>query len=95
MDAVFVWDGRDRGVAPQNRDLTLKDAVAASAVWVFQDIAGRIGHVGEAYWIERPEPEGGPVFFAHSLDLALPGAMAARTADAYAVLGSKGFPAPE
>lgn len=198
----FVWDGRDRGVAVWNRDLSLADAVKVSGVWVFQDLAARVGtdlesawtrrlaygnaHVGahldlrhfwlsgpltisareqvdflmrlregglpvseasrsqtiaalrlgntvEGYaihgktgamlpiddegflrlndatllpadsertgwfvgWIERSAEEGGPIYFAHNLDLSLPKAMAARTAAAYAVLRANGLPAPE
>ena len=41
-------------------------------------------------WIERPDEAGGPVVFAHNLDLALPDAMAARTAVAYRVLNENG-----
>jgi len=41
-------------------------------------------------WVERPETAGGPVVFAHNLDLSLPGAMAARTRVAYDVLRANG-----
>lgn len=41
-------------------------------------------------WVERPEQAGGPVVFAHNLDLALPGAMPARTEVAYKILNENG-----
>ena len=46
-------------------------------------------------WVERPESAGGPVVFAHNLDLSLPGAMAARTRVAYDVLRANGVPISE
>lgn len=42
-DEVFKWDGKDRGYEPWNRDLTLEEAFRWSAIWVYQDIARRIG----------------------------------------------------
>jgi beta-lactamase class D len=41
-------------------------------------------------WIERSEAAGGPVVFAHNLDLASSGAMSARTAVAYKILNANG-----
>lgn len=41
-------------------------------------------------WIERSEAAGGPIVFAHNLDLKLPGAMAARTAVAFRILRANG-----
>ena len=49
LDApVFEWDGKERGfsgkpVAAWNRDQALRDAFRNSAVWVYQEIARRIG----------------------------------------------------
>jgi len=40
---VFKWDGVERSVAAWNRDHTLRSAIAASAVPVYQEIARRIG----------------------------------------------------
>ncbi|MEL7363336.1 MAG: penicillin-binding transpeptidase domain-containing protein [Bacteroidota bacterium] len=40
---VFVWDGSERFLPAWNQDLTLGPALRASAVWVFQDIARRLG----------------------------------------------------
>lgn len=42
-DEVFKWDGKDRGYEPWNRDLSLEDAFRWSAIWVYQEIARRIG----------------------------------------------------
>lgn len=43
-------------------------------------------------WVERPDDEGGAVVFAHNLDLALPGAMNARTKVAFEILRANGLP---
>ncbi len=40
---VFKWDGVTRDIAAWNRDHTLRSAIAASAVPVYQEIARRIG----------------------------------------------------
>jgi beta-lactamase class D len=40
---VFKWDGVQRGIEAWNRDHTLRSAIAASAVPVYQEIARRIG----------------------------------------------------
>lgn len=197
VHAALPWDGRPRGVGSWGRDTSLADAIASSTVWVFQDIASRIGHERETEavqrlqygnadigdenrlrsfwlsgpleisaleqisflsrlragdldadpesqartiamlsmrecgrdcmvygktgavlpidedgfllpdddtilppdaertgwfvgWVERPSRAGGPVVFAHNLDLGLPDAMAARTNVAYAILSADG-----
>jgi beta-lactamase class D len=40
---VFKWDGVERSIAAWNKDHTLRSAIAASAVPVYQEIARRIG----------------------------------------------------
>jgi beta-lactamase class D len=40
---IFKWDGVTRSIAAWNRDHTLRSAIAASAVPVYQEIARRIG----------------------------------------------------
>ncbi len=40
---VFKWDGTERAIAAWNRDHTLRTAIAASVVPVYQEIARRIG----------------------------------------------------
>src|SRR3954469_14226081 len=40
---LFKWDGVKRGVESWNRDHTMRSAIAASAVPVYQEIARRIG----------------------------------------------------
>lgn len=40
---IFKWDGVTRSIAAWNRDHTLRSAMAASAVPVYQEIARRIG----------------------------------------------------
>ena len=41
---VFKWDGVKRSIEAWNKDHTLRTAIAASAVPVYQEIARRIGH---------------------------------------------------
>ncbi|MGL5837208.1 MAG: penicillin-binding transpeptidase domain-containing protein [Sphingorhabdus sp.] len=196
-DKPFKWDGRDRGVKDWNTDTSLADAIPSSTVWVFQQIAERLGSKREAEgvrrfqygneetgtsgdlrhfwlsgplrinaleqiaflvrlrakklpvkrssqertialletascgpackvygktgamlpiddsgflrsndetllpsgmertgwfvgWVERSDAAGGPIVFAHNLDLTLPDAMGARTAVAYEILASNG-----
>jgi beta-lactamase class D len=40
---VFKWDGVERSIAAWNQDHTMRTAIAASAVPVYQEIARRIG----------------------------------------------------
>ena len=40
---IFKWDGVKRSIEPWNKDHTLRSAIAASAVPVYQEIARRIG----------------------------------------------------
>jgi beta-lactamase class D len=40
---IFKWDGVKRSIEAWNRDHTLRSAIAASAVLVYQEIAQRIG----------------------------------------------------
>jgi len=40
---VFKWDGVTRFLPEWNQDHTLRSAMATSAVWVFQELARRIG----------------------------------------------------
>jgi beta-lactamase class D len=42
---VFKWDGVTRSIEAWNKDHTLRSAIAASAVPVYQEIARRIGEV--------------------------------------------------
>lgn len=49
----FEWDGIERGNAAWNRDHTLKSAMAASAVPVYQRIARRVGAERMTTWLRR------------------------------------------
>lgn len=46
-------------------------------------------------WVERPEKDGGPVVFAHNLDLSIAGAMPGRTKVAYDILKANGIKVDE
>lgn len=49
----FRWDGRSRGIPAWDRSLSITEAVPASAVWVFQDIAKKVGYERESAWIQK------------------------------------------
>ena len=51
--AVFPWDGKDRGVAQWNRDLSMREAFRVSAVWYYQELARRIGKARMQEFIDR------------------------------------------
>ncbi|MDQ7727178.1 penicillin-binding transpeptidase domain-containing protein [Halomonas sp. SpR8] len=51
----FEWDGRPRGVAAWDDDLSLAEAVPVSAVWVFQTVADRVGQNRESEWVNKLE----------------------------------------
>ncbi|HEY0328863.1 MAG TPA: class D beta-lactamase [Rhodopseudomonas sp.] len=50
---VFKWDGVTRDVETWNRDHTLRSAIAASAVPVYQEIARRIGAERMQNYLDR------------------------------------------
>ena len=49
----FPWDGVERSIANWNQDQTLATAYSRSAVWVYQEIASRLGHATMRDWIAR------------------------------------------
>jgi beta-lactamase class D len=51
--AVLTWDGIDRLVADWNKDLTMKEAFKASAVWYYQVLARRLGYEKMQQWVNR------------------------------------------
>lgn len=52
-DELFPWDGRQRELEAWNRDLTLGEAMATSAVPVYQEVARRVGSERMAEWLQR------------------------------------------
>lgn len=52
-DTVLPWDGRTRAQEAWNRDLTLRQAVAVSAVPHFQQLAARIGAPSMQAFLDR------------------------------------------
>ena len=50
---VFRWDGKPKPVAAWERDHTLDSGMQASAVWMFQEVARRIGKARMREWIDR------------------------------------------
>src|SRR5690606_7018331 len=52
-DEVFRYDGKPRQVKPWERDMTLREAIEASNVSVYQEIARRVGLENYRTWLER------------------------------------------
>ena len=52
---VFRWDGKPKPVAAWERDHTLETGMRESAIWMFQEIARRIGKARMREWIDRLE----------------------------------------
>ncbi|HUP97565.1 MAG TPA: class D beta-lactamase [Usitatibacter sp.] len=52
---IFRWDGRPKPVPAWERDHTLASGMRASAVWMFQEVARRIGKARMREWIDRLE----------------------------------------
>jgi beta-lactamase class D len=50
---VFAWDGKPRLRAVWERDQTFGSAIADGTVWVFQEVARRIGKARMRQWLER------------------------------------------
>ncbi|WP_412062767.1 penicillin-binding transpeptidase domain-containing protein [Rubrivirga sp. IMCC45206] len=57
VDAVHAWDGVERRVRSWNHDHSLRTGVEASALWLFQRLAGRVGRTGYESVLAR-EPYG-------------------------------------
>lgn len=52
---LFRWDGRPRAFKAWEQDMTLRQAIAASNVPVFQEIARRVGVKNYEDWLDRLE----------------------------------------
>lgn len=52
-DTIFKWDGRERFLKSWNQDQTLAQAYQRSAVWVYQEIAQKLGHNVMAEWLKQ------------------------------------------
>ena len=50
---VFRWDGKPRLRAEWERDQTLASAMRESTVWVFQEVARRVGRARMREWLDR------------------------------------------
>ena len=50
---VFKWDGEKRGYEVWNQDLNLAQAIEYSAVWVYQEIARKVGKKNMQYWMDQ------------------------------------------
>ena len=52
-DEMFRYDGRPRAVKAWERDMTLREAIAASNVPVYQELARRVGLANYRTWLDR------------------------------------------
>ncbi len=52
-EAFYRWDGETRSISSWNKDMTLKEAFAASCVPAFQALARKIGPEKMKAWIEK------------------------------------------
>jgi beta-lactamase class D len=52
-DEVFHWNGSSHFLKSWEKDMTIKEAIAVSAVPVFQEIARRIGQQRMANWVTK------------------------------------------
>jgi beta-lactamase class D len=50
---VLKWDGVKRDVEAWNKDHNMRTAIAASAVWFYQEMARRIGEKRMKEWVDR------------------------------------------
>lgn len=51
-DTIFPWDGKQHPIAAWNRDLTMREAFAASSVPVYQGIARAVGQERMARYVD-------------------------------------------
>lgn len=61
---MFPWDGVTRSYEPWNRDQDLRSSMRHSVVWVYQEIAGKIGEARERAYLKsirygNADPSGG------------------------------------
>lgn len=54
-NVVLRWDARKHSVGPQStwKDQSLRTALAASAVWFYQEMARRVGEATMKKWLDR------------------------------------------
>ena len=60
VDSLWAWDGVERSIPAWNRDHSLRTGMAASTVWLYQRLAGRVGRERYAAAFAR-EPYGNAV----------------------------------
>ena len=50
---IIPWNRTEREVATWNRDMDMREAIACSAVWVYQELARKIGPERMNFWVRR------------------------------------------
>ena len=65
VDAVVPWDGVDRELDEWNRDHSLRSGIEVSAVWLYQELAQKVGEDKMQQWVTEAaygnENIGGPI----------------------------------
>jgi len=51
VDTDLPWDGINRGPAEWNRDHSLRSGIEYSAVWMYQDLARKVGTTRMQHWV--------------------------------------------
>lgn len=52
---IIAWDGQKRFVESWNQDHNLETGIRFSVVWMYQELARRIGEEKMKYWVEKAE----------------------------------------
>lgn len=58
---VFKWDGQKRSIEVWNRDMVLHDAFKYSAIWVYEELARRIGPEVYSSYFKRTNYSNGKI----------------------------------
>ena len=65
VDTVVSWDGVDRELEAWNRDHSLRSGIEVSAVWLYQELAQKVGEDKMQQWVSDAaygnENIGGPI----------------------------------
>jgi len=52
LNEEFQWDGQDKGWSEWNKNQTLETALPLSCIWVYQEIAQRVGNEKYLRWLD-------------------------------------------
>ena len=52
-DTMVAWDGKERAIAAWNADQSLRSGMKLSTVWLFQELARRVGEPRMTGWVRK------------------------------------------